>query len=178
MDPFLKKFFPGVYRKKNLDKSSNEYCQYDSQTLTMFTSSLYLAALLSSLVASTVTRRFGRKRSMLFGGLLFLVGALINGFAQHVWMLIVGRILLGFGIGFANQVNTAFPFLFFKRLFWFYWKQYNTKYGYVSDILSFCSLKQNLCCLKFRLFEVDSFFAVLFFFFVNNNRIMNAYFVL
>nr|CAD91335.1 monosaccharide transporter [Glycine max] len=103
MDPFLLKFFPSVFRKKNSDKTVNQYCQYDSQTLTMFTSSLYLAALLSSLVASTVTRRFGRKLSMLFGGLLFLVGALINGFAQHVWMLIVGRILLGFGIGFANQ---------------------------------------------------------------------------
>ncbi|KAK2383063.1 sugar carrier protein C [Trifolium repens] len=103
MDPFLMKFFPSVYRKKNLDKSSNKYCQYDSQTLTMFTSSLYLAALVSSLVASSITRRFGRKLSMFFGGLLFLIGALVNGFAQYVWMLIVGRILLGFGIGFANQ---------------------------------------------------------------------------
>lgn len=42
---------------------------------------------------------------MLFGGILFCAGALINGFAKHVWMLIVGRILLGFGIGFANQVS-------------------------------------------------------------------------
>ncbi|XP_004505018.1 sugar carrier protein C-like [Cicer arietinum] len=103
MDSFLLKFFPSVYRKKNLDQSSNKYCQYDSQVLTMFTSSLYLAALISSLVASTITRRFGRKLSMFFGGLLFLIGALVNGFAQNVWMLIVGRILLGFGIGFANQ---------------------------------------------------------------------------
>ena len=104
MDPFLKKFFPSVFRKKNLDKSTNQYCQYDSETLTSFTSSLYLAALLSSLVASTVTRKLGRKWSMLFGGVLFCAGALLNGFAQKVWMLIVGRILLGFGIGFANQV--------------------------------------------------------------------------
>ncbi|RDX64831.1 Sugar carrier protein C, partial [Mucuna pruriens] len=103
MDPFLLKFFPSVYRKKHLEKSKNEYCQYDSQTLTVFTSSLYLAALLSSLVASTITRKFGRKLSMLFGGVLFLIGALINGFAEHVWMLYVGRILLGLGIGFANQ---------------------------------------------------------------------------
>ncbi|KAK4386636.1 Sugar carrier protein C [Sesamum angolense] len=58
----------------------------------MFTSSLYLAALLSSLVASTVTRKLGRKLSMLFGGVLFCAGALINGFAKAVWMLIVGRI--------------------------------------------------------------------------------------
>ncbi|CAL0312016.1 unnamed protein product [Lupinus luteus] len=103
MDPFLMKFFPEVYRKKKGVETTNKYCQYDSETLTIFTSSLYLAALLSSLVASTVTRKFGRKLSMLFGGLMFLVGALINGFAVKIWMLILGRILLGFGIGFANQ---------------------------------------------------------------------------
>lgn len=103
MAPFLKKFFPSVYRKEALDKSTNQYCKFDSETLTLFTSSLYLAALLSSLVAATVTRKFGRKLSMLFGGLLFCAGAIINGAAKAVWMLIVGRILLGFGIGFANQ---------------------------------------------------------------------------
>ncbi|KAL5579301.1 hypothetical protein UlMin_011743 [Ulmus minor] len=103
MDSFLKKFFPSVYRKKEDDKTTNQYCKYDSETLTMFTSSLYLAALLSSLVASTVTRKFGRKLSMLFGGVLFCAGAILNGLAQKVWMLIVGRILLGFGVGFANQ---------------------------------------------------------------------------
>ncbi|KAL3624954.1 Transcription factor stp1 [Castilleja foliolosa] len=92
-----------VYRKQQADDSTNQYCKFDSQTLTMFTSSLYLAALVSSIVAATVTRKLGRKLSMLMGGVLFCAGALINGFAQGVWMLIVGRILLGFGIGFANQ---------------------------------------------------------------------------
>ncbi|KAG6692499.1 hypothetical protein I3842_10G117500 [Carya illinoinensis] len=66
MDPFLKKFFPSVYRKKHEESSTNQL-------------------------------------SMLLGGLLFCVGAILNGFAQAVWMLIVGRMLLGFGIGFAGQ---------------------------------------------------------------------------
>ena len=96
----------------------------------MFTLSLYLAALLSSLVASMVIKKLGRKLSMLFGGILFFAGALINGFAQKVWMLIVGRILLGFGIGFANQVTHPFKILhcfvldqeirMFKDSFWFW----------------------------------------------------------
>lgn len=103
MDSFLKKFFPSVYSKEKADTTTNQYCKFDSQTLTMFTSSLYLAALLSSLVASVVTRKLGRKLSMFLGGVQFCAGALINAFANHVWMLIVGRILLGFGIGFANQ---------------------------------------------------------------------------
>ena len=118
MDPFLLKFFPSVYRSKHDDSSKNQYCQYNSETLTMFTSSLYLAALLSSLVASIVTRKLGRKPSMLLGGLLFFAGALLNGFAQAVWMLIVGRILLGFGIGFANQV-LFFSFFGFGSWFLF-----------------------------------------------------------
>lgn len=119
MDSFLKKFFPSVYRKEKADESTNQYCKFDSLTLTLFTSSLYLAALMSSIVASTVTRKLGRKLSMLLGGVLFCAGALINGFAQAVWMLIVGRILLGFGIGFANQVCTES--LCMKERFSFFW---------------------------------------------------------
>ncbi|KAK7822235.1 sugar transport protein 1 [Quercus suber] len=85
------------------DKSTNQYCKFDSVTLTMFTSSLYLAALLASFGASWVTKKLGRKISMLTGGLVFLAGAIINAAAQNIAMLIIGRILLGIGVGFANQ---------------------------------------------------------------------------
>lgn len=105
MDSFLEKFFPSVYRKQKAVDSTNQYCKFDSQTLTMFTSSLYVAALFSSLVAAWVTRRLGRRLSMLAGAVLFCAGALVNGLAQNIAMLIVGRILLGFGIGFGNQVT-------------------------------------------------------------------------
>ncbi|RRT33630.1 hypothetical protein B296_00055346 [Ensete ventricosum] len=107
MDGFLVKFFPSVYRKEKEDASTNQYCRFDSQLLTAFTSSLYLAALIASFFASSVTRAFGRKWSMFGGGITFLVGAAINGAAESVLMLIVGRILLGVGVGFASQVRTG-----------------------------------------------------------------------
>ncbi|KAK1308041.1 Sugar transport protein 1 [Acorus calamus] len=103
MTPFLHKFFPSVEQKLLADHSVNQYCKFDSETLTLFTSSLYLAALIASFVAATVTRKFGRKITMLIGGSVFLVGAAINGFAKDVAMLIIGRVLLGIGVGFANQ---------------------------------------------------------------------------
>ncbi|OAY69948.1 sugar carrier protein C-like [Ananas comosus] len=103
MDPFLMKFFPSVYRQEKADESANQYCKFDSQLLTAFTSSLYLAALIASFFASSVTRVFGRKWSMLGGGVTFLAGAAVNGAARNVLMLILGRILLGVGVGFANQ---------------------------------------------------------------------------
>ncbi|RZS08300.1 hypothetical protein BHM03_00039258, partial [Ensete ventricosum] len=105
MDSFLEKFFPEVYRKEKKDTSTNQYCKFDSQLLTTFTSSLYLAALIASFLASAVTTVFGRKWSMFGGGLVFLVGAALNGAARNIFMLILGRILLGIGVGFANQVG-------------------------------------------------------------------------
>ncbi|CAF2128204.1 hypothetical protein BRARA_C03762 [Brassica rapa] len=102
MEPFLKEFFPHVYKKMK-SAHENEYCRFDSELLTLFTSSLYLAALVSSLFASTITRIFGRKWSMFLGGFTFFVGSAFNGFAQNIAMLLIGRILLGFGVGFANQ---------------------------------------------------------------------------
>ncbi|XP_022862635.1 sugar carrier protein C-like [Olea europaea var. sylvestris] len=103
MAPFLKKFFPSVYHKQMDDTSTNQYCKFDSQILTLFTSSLYLAALVASFFASTMTKKFGRRKSMMLGGIIFLVGAIINAAAVHISMLIIGRVLLGIGVGFANQ---------------------------------------------------------------------------
>ncbi|KAF7817746.1 sugar transport protein 10-like [Senna tora] len=105
MDEFLKKFFPSVYEKEHnlTGADENMYCKYDNQLLTLFTSSLYLAALIASFFASMVTRSFGRKTSMFIGGIVFLIGSVINGVAMNLAMLILGRILLGVGVGFANQ---------------------------------------------------------------------------
>ncbi|KAH7691830.1 Sugar/inositol transporter protein [Dioscorea alata] len=103
MDPFLLKFFPSVYKMENENHSTNQYCKFDSQMLTLFTSSLYVAALVASFFASIVTRVFGRKWSMFGGGITFLIGSAINGAAENMFMLILGRLLLGVGVGFANQ---------------------------------------------------------------------------
>ncbi|XP_010522016.1 PREDICTED: sugar transport protein 11-like isoform X2 [Tarenaya hassleriana] len=104
MEEFLTKFFPDVLRLQHQkSKTDTQYCKYDNELLTLFTSSLYLAALFASFLASTVTRVFGRKHSMFIGGLAFLAGSLLNGFAVNVKMLIIGRLMLGVGVGFANQ---------------------------------------------------------------------------
>lgn len=86
------------------DNKISNYCKFDSQLLTTFTSSLYIAGLLASFFASSITRVFGRKPSILVGGAAFLIGAALGGAALNIYMLILGRVLLGVGIGFANQV--------------------------------------------------------------------------
>ena len=54
--------------------------------------------------AAYATRRFGRKFTMICAATFFLIGAALNAAAQNLAMLIVGRVMLGFGIGSANAV--------------------------------------------------------------------------
>lgn len=104
MPDFLEKFFPVVYEKTQLNEDKSNYCKYDNQNLQLFTSSLYLAGLTATFFASYTTRKLGRRITMLIAGIFFLIGTAFNAAAQDLAMLIVGRILLGCGVGFANQV--------------------------------------------------------------------------
>lgn len=105
MEPFLRKFFPEMYRKMKQESEISNYCKFNSHLLTSFTSSLYIAGLVASFFAAPVTRTFGRRASILAGGAAFLAGSALGGAALNIYMLILGRILLGVGVGFANQVN-------------------------------------------------------------------------
>ncbi|KAK7280151.1 hypothetical protein RJT34_25213 [Clitoria ternatea] len=109
MPAFLKKFFPEVYRrtveKKELESN---YCKYDNEKLQLFTSCLYIAGLTATLFASYSTRRVGRRVTMMIAGFIFISGVVFNAAAQNLPMLILGRILLGSGIGFANQAVPVF----------------------------------------------------------------------
>ncbi|XP_037485845.1 sugar transport protein MST1-like [Triticum dicoccoides] len=107
MGSFLEEFFPGVLRRMAAARR-DQYCVYDSHVLTAFTSSLYLAGLVASLAAGRVTRAVGRQAVMLAGGVFFFVGAAVNAAAVNIAMLIVGRMLLGFGIGFTNQAAPVY----------------------------------------------------------------------
>lgn len=107
MMPFLEKFFPEVLEKA-AKAESNTYCVYDSHMLTLFTSSLYLAGLVTSLIASRITSTLGHRNTIMLGGIIFLVGGAITGGAQNIAMLIIGRLLLGFGIGFTNQATPLY----------------------------------------------------------------------
>jgi MFS family permease len=105
MDDFLIEFFPQVFERKHAHMQETDYCKYDDQMLTLFTSSLYFAALVSTFGASSLTKNKGRKASIVVGSISFFIGAVMNASAVNISMLIIGRVLLGVGIGFGNQVT-------------------------------------------------------------------------
>lgn len=107
MESFLSTFFPSIL-KRMADSQRDEYCVFDSQILTSFTSSLYVAGLIASLAAAKVTNSMGRQKTMLFGALTFLFGAVVNAVSVNIAMLILGRLFLGMAIGFTNQATPIY----------------------------------------------------------------------
>eukprot|EP00250_Pteridium_aquilinum_P024322 c28917_g1_i1 orf=302-1051(+) len=132
MDDFLCQFFPGVLEEKirteglkdvrchtinkEVESTKNNaskglYCLFGSQQVQLFTSSLYLAAMAGTCLAAYVSRRGGRKRTIILAAIFYDVGVALNitsGSIHHsrpfaFAMLIFGRIMLGLGVGFGNQ---------------------------------------------------------------------------
>ncbi|KAF6160090.1 hypothetical protein GIB67_018870, partial [Kingdonia uniflora] len=99
-------------KKNSEDTNISNYCKFDNQLLTTFTSSLYISGLIASFVASFVTALFGRKPSILLGSTVFLAGSALGGVMINIYMLIFSRVLLGVGVEFANQVKIKVVFVF------------------------------------------------------------------
>ncbi|KAM1354188.1 hypothetical protein ACFX2H_033574 [Malus domestica] len=106
-EAFLRKFFPSAFKEREAD-NENMYCKPHNHLMILFTSSVYIAAMVSALVASPVTRAFGRNISMSISGATYLIGAILSAAAVNAVMLIIGRIFLGIGIGFALQSSIIF----------------------------------------------------------------------
>jgi MFS family permease len=83
------------------------FCKYNDQLLQLFTSCLFLSGAAAALVGSYTCRRFGRKATMMTGGACFLAGTVLVTLAIHMSMLVLGRLVLGVGVGFAAQVGAG-----------------------------------------------------------------------
>lgn len=52
-----------------------------------------------SLCSRSGLRRYGRRSTMLLGGICFLIGAVLTSAAYQLPQLVIGRVVLGFGVG-------------------------------------------------------------------------------
>jgi sugar porter (SP) family MFS transporter len=66
------------------------------------TSWVTLGALAGALIAGLLADRLGRRNTAMVAGVLFMLGAAISAFAPGTAILVVGRFVLGFGVGVAS----------------------------------------------------------------------------
>ncbi|XP_022714447.1 inositol transporter 4-like isoform X1 [Durio zibethinus] len=60
-------------------------------------------AIIGAAFGGWINDRFGRKLSILVADVLFFVGAIVMALSPAPWMIIVGRIFVGFGVGMASM---------------------------------------------------------------------------
>jgi len=70
--------------------------------LEVITSWVTLGAMVGALIAGAVADRLGRRWTILLASVLFTIGALIEAFAPNAAILVIGRLVVGFGVGVAS----------------------------------------------------------------------------
>ncbi|MGD0433106.1 MAG: sugar porter family MFS transporter [Acetobacteraceae bacterium] len=67
-----------------------------------------VGAVLGAIMAGTLSDRFGRRPVILVTALVFVIGALLSAAATAVWILLVGRLLIGVAIGVASMLTPLY----------------------------------------------------------------------
>ncbi|MGE6318877.1 sugar porter family MFS transporter [Pseudomonas oryzihabitans] len=76
--------------------------QISDQVIEWIVSSMMAGAALGALGAGSLSAKLGRKKSLILGAILFVIGSILCGLATSPTMLIFARFLLGLAIGIAS----------------------------------------------------------------------------
>lgn len=74
----------------------------------MITAATSLGALITAMMAGLMADFFGRKPVIMFSNVLFLIGTALQSAAHSYWEMVIGRLVMGFGIGIGSLVSPLF----------------------------------------------------------------------
>lgn len=74
----------------------------------LITSALAVGAIIGSLVVGYLADKLGRKRTLVFCDLLFIVGAVVQATISRKWPFVIGRFIMGIGVGAASMICPVF----------------------------------------------------------------------
>lgn len=69
------------------------------------TSATSLGALIGAIIGGILANLLGRRMVLLGSNIIFVVGTIIQLASRHVWTMIVGRFVLGWGVGIASLIS-------------------------------------------------------------------------
>lgn len=69
---------------------------------------LEIGAMISSLLVAKMLDKFGRKRTILFGTFVFMIGGTLQSFCGNLPVFAVGRVILGLGVGILSTMVPSY----------------------------------------------------------------------
>jgi len=70
----------------------------------MIVSLALLGAAIGSLFAGTVSDKYGRRKVIMGSDVCFTIGALMQAFSSSIAQLMIGRVIVGLGVGIASMI--------------------------------------------------------------------------
>ncbi len=89
-------------------QSIEHHFQVNSLTLGMAVASALLGAAAGAMTAGRLADRIGRISVMKIAAVLFFISAIGAGLANHIWLIIVFRVIGGLGVGVASVIAPAY----------------------------------------------------------------------
>lgn len=87
----------------------NDYFNDPSATeIGLIISVLEIGAMISSLFVAKLSDKYGRKKTILIGTFVFMVGGCLQSFATNLYVFSVGRVLSGFGVGILSTMVPSY----------------------------------------------------------------------
>lgn len=74
----------------------------------LVSSSIDLGAMIGVLIAGFLGDKFGRRRALMFAGVLFVLSSMVAAAASNITLLVLGRILGGLGVGLASLLSPLY----------------------------------------------------------------------
>ena len=76
--------------------------------ISLFVSGNPIGGLFGALLAGFVADKVGRRKSMILNVFPFLVGCCLMGWSGNQWILLAGRVVVGFGVGIGSGLTNIF----------------------------------------------------------------------
>lgn len=67
-----------------------------------------IGAMISSIMVAKLSDKFGRKRTLLLGTFIFMIGGSLQAFCPNIFILAIGRVFSGMGVGILSTIVPSY----------------------------------------------------------------------